>query len=166
GVAYDAIAHGNAIAMVSGGSEAAITDIAMGGFDSMKALSMRNDEPAKTTRPFHKERDGFVLAEGGAILILEELEFARKRGARIYAEFLGYGQSADDYDLVAIDPSGHGVELALARAFGKAGIGAERGDYVNAHGTSTPIGDPAESQALDRVIGAGGHRFAVSSTKS
>jgi len=166
GIAYDAIANGNATAMVSGGSEAAITDIAMGGFDSMKALSTRNDEPTRASRPFDKERDGFVLAEGGAILILEEREFARRRGARIYAEFLGYGQSADAYDLVAVDPSGHGVELALARAFENAGVGADRVDYVNAHGTSTPIGDPAESQALDRVIGAGEHRFAVSSTKS
>jgi 3-oxoacyl-[acyl-carrier-protein] synthase II len=152
--------------MVSGGSEAAIADIAMGGFDSMKAFSTRNDEPTRASRPFDKERDGFVLAEGGAILVLEELEFARKRGARIYAEFLGYGQSADAYDLVAVDPSGQGVELALARAFERSGVRPDHVDYVNAHGTSTPIGDPAESQALDRVIGAGGHRFAVSSTKS
>jgi 3-oxoacyl-[acyl-carrier-protein] synthase II len=166
GVAYDAIAYGNAVAMVAGGSEAAITDIAMGGFDSMRALSTRNDEPTRASRPFDKERDGFVLAEGGAILILEELEFARKRGARIYAEYLGYGQSADAYDLVAVDPTGQGVELALARAFARSGIRPDQVDYVNAHGTSTPIGDPAESQALERVVGAGGHAFAVSSTKS
>ena len=165
-IAYDSIAHGNAIAMVSGGSEAAIADIAMGGFDSMKAFSTRNDEPTKASRPFDKERDGFVLAEGGAILILEELDFARKRGARIYAEFFGYGQSADAYDLVAVDPTGHGVELALSRAFESIGIRSDQVDYVNAHGTSTPMGDLAESQALDRVIGAGGHKFAVSSTKS
>ena len=166
GIAYDLIARGDALAMVGGGSEATITDVAMGGFDSMKALSTRNDEPTKASRPFDAERDGFVLAEGGAILVLEELEFARSRGARIYAELLGYGQSADAHDLVAVDPTGSGVELALARAFKSAGIAPSDVDYVNAHGTSTPIGDPAESKALDRVIGANGHRFAVSSTKS
>jgi 3-oxoacyl-[acyl-carrier-protein] synthase II len=166
GIAYDLIAGGKAVAMVTGGSEATVTDIAMGGFDSMKALSTRNDEPARASRPFDRERDGFVLAEGGAILILEELEFARRRGARIYAELLGYGQSADAHHLVEVDPSGSGVELALERAFANARIAPGDVDYVNAHGTSTPIGDPAESKALERVIGANGHRFAVSSTKS
>jgi 3-oxoacyl-[acyl-carrier-protein] synthase II len=165
-IAYDMIARGDADAMVTGGSEATITDIAMGGFDQMKALSTRNDEPTKASRPFDKERDGFVLAEGGAILILESLELARSRGARIYAELLGYGESADAYDIVAIDPTGGGVELALKRAFAHCGIGPEDVDYVNAHGTSTPIGDPAESQALGRVLGVNGHKFAVSSTKS
>src|SRR6202035_4360536 len=129
---------GSAQAMVSGGFGAAIADIAMGGFDSMRALSTRNDEPTRASRPFDRERDGFVLAEGAGILILEEMEFALKRGARIYAELLGYGQSADAYDLVAVDPSGQGVELALARAFDNSGIGAAQVDYVNAHGTSTP----------------------------
>jgi len=166
GVAYDMIVHGKARAMITGGSEATITDVAMGGFDSMKALSTRNDEPERASRPFDKERDGFVLAEGGAIFVLEELELARSRGARIYAELLGYGESADAYDLVAVDPAGGGVELALTRAFACAGIEPSAVDYVNAHATSTPIGDPAESQALGRVIGAGGHKFAVSSTKS
>jgi len=166
GLAYDFIARGDAVAMVAGGSEATIIDIAMGGFDSMKALSTRNDEPERASRPFDRERDGFVLAEGAAILILEELEFARARGARIYAELLGYGQSADAHDIVAVDPTGSGVELALRRAFASCGITPDRVDYVNAHGTSTPIGDPAESQALGRVIGANGHAFAVSSTKS
>lgn len=165
-VAYSAIAHGEAIAMVAGGSEATITDIAMGGFDQMKALSTRNDEPTKASRPFDRERDGFVLAEGGAILVLEEAEFARKRGAKIYAELLGYGQSADAHDLVAPDPDGSGVELALKRACASAGIAATDVDYVNAHGTSTPVGDPAESQALGRILGVDGHHFAVSSTKS
>jgi 3-oxoacyl-[acyl-carrier-protein] synthase II len=166
GIAYDLIARGDALAMVTGGSEATITDIAMGGFDSMKALSTRNDEPQRASRPFDSERDGFVLAEGGAALILEELEFAKARGARIYAELLGYGQSADAYDLVAVDPTGSGVEMALKRAFASTGIDPSEVDYVNAHGTSTPIGDPAESKALDRIIGANGHAFAVSSTKS
>jgi len=166
GVAYDMIVHGKARAMITGGSEATITDVAMGGFDSMKALSTRNDEPERASRPFDKERDGFVLAEGGAILVLEELELAKSRGARIYAELLGYGESADAYDLVAVDPKGSGVELALTRMFVCAGISPSDVDYVNAHATSTPIGDPAESQALGRVIGANGHKFAVSSTKS
>ena len=166
GLAYDFIARGDALAMIGGGSEATIIDIAMGGFDSMKALSTRNDEPERASRPFDRERDGFVLAEGAAILILEELEFARARGARIYAELLGYGQSADAHDIVAVDPTGSGVELALRRAFASCGITPDQVDYVNAHGTSTPLGDPAESLALGRVIGAGGHAFAVSSTKS
>ncbi len=166
GVAYDMIVSGKARAMITGGSEATVTDVAMGGFDSMKALSTRNDEPTRASRPFDKERDGFVLAEGSAIFVLEELELAKARGARIYAELLGYGESADAYDLVAVDPNGGGVELALRRAFACAGIEAKDVDYVNAHATSTPIGDPAESQALGRVVGADGHAFAVSSTKS
>jgi 3-oxoacyl-[acyl-carrier-protein] synthase II len=107
-----------------------------------------------------------VLGEGSAIFVLEELELAKSRGAHIYAELLGYGESADAYDLVAVDPGGGGVELALHRAFACAGIGPEEVDYVNAHATSTPIGDPAESKALGRVIGINGHKFAVSSTKS
>ncbi len=165
-VAYDLIVHGKAHAMITGGSEATITDVAMGGFDSMKALSTRNDEPARASRPFDRERDGFVLAEGSAIFVLEELELAKSRGARIYAELLGYGQSADAYDLVAVDPSGSGVELALRRAFACSHVEPSQVDYINAHATSTPIGDPAESQALGRIVGANGHAFAVSSTKS
>ncbi|MGH7728021.1 MAG: beta-ketoacyl-ACP synthase II [Vulcanimicrobiaceae bacterium] len=165
-IAFDFIARGEALAMVTGGSEATVTDVAMGGFDVMRALSTRNDQPTKASRPFDRERDGFVLAEGGAILILEELEFARGRGVHIYAEMLGYGQSADAHHLVEVDPTGGGVELALRRSFASAGISPNEIDYVNAHATSTPIGDPAESKALERVIGAGGHRFAVSSTKS
>jgi 3-oxoacyl-[acyl-carrier-protein] synthase II len=164
--AYDFIAHGNATAMVTGGAEATIMDVAVGGFCSMKALSTRNDEPTRASRPFDNERDGFVIAEGGATLVLEELEFARARGARIYAEVLGHGRSGDSYDLVAVDPTGSGVELALRRAFAGAGIKPSEVDYVNAHGTSTPIGDPAESKALASIIGADGHTFAVSSTKS
>jgi 3-oxoacyl-[acyl-carrier-protein] synthase II len=165
-VAYQTIAQGEAIAMLAGGAEATITDVAMGGFCSMKAMSTRNDEPQKASRPFDRERDGFVMAEGGAILVLEEREFALARGARIYAELLGYGQSADAYDLVAVDPSGTGVELALRRALRNARISPTDVDYVNAHGTSTPIGDPAESNAVNAILGVEGHRFAVSSTKS
>jgi 3-oxoacyl-[acyl-carrier-protein] synthase II len=166
GVAYDMMQAGKVQAMITGGSEATIIDCAMGGFDSMKALSTRNDDPERASRPFDNERDGFVLAEGGAIFVLEELEFAKARGAKIYGEILGYGESADAYDLVAVDPDGGGVELALKRMFASSGIRPDQVDYVNAHATSTPIGDPAESQALGRVIGANGHKFAVSSTKS
>lgn len=165
-VAYQTIAHGQAVAMLAGGAEATITDVAMGGFCSMKAMSTRNDEPEKASRPFDRERDGFVMAEGGAILVFEEREFALARGARIYAEVLGYGQSADAYDLVAVDPTGTGVELALRRALRNAHVSPAEVDYVNAHGTSTPIGDPAESNAVGAILGVAGHRFAVSSTKS
>lgn len=164
--AYDFISRGNAIAMVTGGAEAAIMDVAVGGFCSMKALSTRNDEPTRASRPFDKDRDGFVMAEGAATLVLEELEFARARGARIYAELLGHGRSGDAYDLVAVDPTGSGVELALRRAFAGSGVKPTEVDYVNAHGTSTPIGDPAESKALESILGVDGHAFAVSSTKS
>jgi len=166
GVAYEMISTGAARAMITGGCEATITDVAMGGFDSMKALSTRNDAPEKASRPFDAQRDGFVLAEGGAVFVFEERELAMARGARVYAEVLGYGQSADAHDLVAVDPSGCGVELALERAFARSGIRPDQIDYVNAHATSTPIGDPAESQAIGRVIGANCHAFAVSSTKS
>lgn len=164
--AFDAIAHGGMLAMVAGGAEAAVADISMGGFCSMKALSTRNDEPERASRPFDRERDGFVMAEGAGILVLEEREFAMGRGARIYGELLGHGQSADAYNLVAVHPEGLGVELALGRALAHAGIVASDVDYVNAHGTSTPIGDPAECAAVMRVIGANGHAFAMSSTKS
>jgi 3-oxoacyl-[acyl-carrier-protein] synthase II len=164
--AYDFIAQGNAVAMTTGGAEATIMDVAVGGFCSMKAMSTRNDEPERASRPFDKDRDGFVMSEGGATLVLEELEFARARGARIYAEVLGHGRSGDSYDLVAVDPAGAGVELALRRAFAGSGIKPTDVDYVNAHGTSTPIGDPAESKALQNILGVDGHTFAVSSTKS
>ena len=165
-VAYEHIARGDYAAVVTGGAEATISDIAMGGFCSMKALSTRNDEPERASRPFDRERDGFVLAEGGAILVLEELESAKRRGARIYAEMLGHGQSADAYNLVAVDPSGSGVELALARALVNAAIAPPDVDYINAHGTSTPIGDPAESRAIENVFGEAASGLAVSSTKS
>jgi 3-oxoacyl-[acyl-carrier-protein] synthase II len=164
--AYASIALGEARAMITGGSEATVTDITVGGFCSMKALSTRNEEPQRASRPFDRERDGFVLAEGGAIMVLEELESARARGAKIYAEILGYGQSADAYNLVAVDPTGNGVELALTRALQSAGIHPADVDYINAHGTSTPIGDPAESKAIENIFGESARKLAVSSTKS
>src|SRR5580698_2661010 len=164
--AYNAITYGDAIAMVAGGSEATVSPLAIGGFSSMRAMSTRNDDPTRASRPFDRERDGFVLGEGAGVLVLEEYESAKKRGARIYCEMLGYGQSADAYDLVAVDPDGAGVMLALTRAFEKSGISPADVDYVNAHGTSTPIGDPAESKAIEKAFGEHATRIAVSSTKS
>ncbi|HET9394108.1 MAG TPA: beta-ketoacyl-ACP synthase II [Candidatus Rubrimentiphilum sp.] len=163
--AYNFIQVGDAPVMIAGGTEATISPLAVGGFCSMKALSTRNDEPTKASRPFDKERDGFVLAEGAGILVLEEYEHAKARGAKIYCEMIGYGQSADAYNLVAPDPESLGVELALTRSFEHAGIKPDDVDYINAHGTSTPQGDVAESQAIERVFGAD-TRVAVSSTKS
>ncbi len=163
--AYNFIANGDAVAMIAGGTEATISPLAVGGFCSMKALSTRNDEPAKASRPFDKERDGFVLGEGAGIFVLEEYEHAQARGAKIYCELLGYGQSADAYNLVAPDPESCGVELALRRALAKSGLKPGDVDYINAHGTSTQQGDVAESQAIERVFGPDA-RVAVSSTKS
>jgi 3-oxoacyl-[acyl-carrier-protein] synthase II len=163
--AYNAVAYGDATAMITGGSEACISPLAVGGFCSMKAMSTRNDEPAKASRPFDKERDGFVLGEGAGILIFEEYEHAKARGAKIYAEVLGYGQSADAYNIVAPDPTGGGVELALRRALESASVAPGDVDYINAHGTSTPLGDAGESHAIQAVFGKD-TKVAVSSTKS
>jgi 3-oxoacyl-[acyl-carrier-protein] synthase II len=165
-VAFDKIALGQAIAIVTGGSEATVMPTAMGGFDSMKALSRRNDEPERASRPFDLQRDGFVLGEGSAILVLEEREFALARGARIYAEVLGYGQSGDAYHIAQPDPESQGVILAMRRALENSGIAKESVGYVNAHGTSTPLGDLAESQAIETVFGEHAAKLAVSSTKS
>jgi 3-oxoacyl-[acyl-carrier-protein] synthase II len=165
-IAYDKIVAGQAIAIVAGGSEATILATAMGGFDSMKALSRHNDEPEKASRPFDVGRDGFVLGEGAAILILEEREFAIGRGARIYCEILGYGQSADAYHIAQPDPESKGVISALRRSLAKAAIDPARVGYFNAHGTSTPLGDAAESQAIETVFGDHARKLAVSSTKS
>jgi 3-oxoacyl-[acyl-carrier-protein] synthase II len=164
--AYNAVAYGDAIAMITGGSEATVSPLAIGGFSSMRAMSTRNDDPSRASRPFDRERDGFVLGEGAGILVLEEYEHARARGARIYCEVLGYGQSSDAYDLVAPDPDGNGVRLAFARAFKSAGIEPSDVDYINAHGTSTPVGDPAESKAIETTFGEHAFHIGVSSTKS
>ena len=164
--AYSLVAHGEARAVVTGGCESTVGDVAMGGFCNMKALSTRNDEPTRASRPFDRDRDGFVLSEGGAILIFEEYESAVNRGAKIYAEVLGYGQSADAHDIVAVDPTGSGVELAIRRSLKSAGVSIDDVDYINAHGTSTPIGDPAESKAIEKVFGERAKHIAVSSTKS
>ncbi len=163
--AYNYIAAGLTPMMVAGGSEATISPLAVGGFCSMKAMSTRNDDVQHASRPFDKERDGFVLGEGAGIVVLEDYEHADARGARIYCELYGYGQSADAYNLVAPDPDSRGVELALGRALTHARVSASDVDYINAHGTSTPQGDVAESQAIQRVFGAE-TKVAVSSTKS
>ncbi|HEX3550592.1 MAG TPA: beta-ketoacyl-ACP synthase II [Candidatus Elarobacter sp.] len=167
-IAFDKIVLGEAVAIVTGGSEAAVIPTAMGGFSSMKAMSTRNDDPQRASRPFDKERDGFVLGEGAGVVIFEEREHALARGAKIYAEVLGYGQSADAYHIAQPDPESKGVVLAMERALAQSGIAPERVGYINAHGTSTPLGDAAESQAIERVFGehATSGNLAVSSTKS
>ncbi|MBV9440403.1 MAG: beta-ketoacyl-ACP synthase II [Candidatus Eremiobacteraeota bacterium] len=165
--AFDKIVLGEAVAVVAGGSEATVIPSAMGGFCTMKAMSTRNDEPQRASRPFDKERDGFVLGEGSGILVLEDRDFALSRGARIYAEMLGYGQSADAYHIAQPDPASQGVILAMERALQRSGVRPEQVGYVNAHGTSTPLGDTAESQAIERVFGEHARTgLAVSSTKS
>jgi 3-oxoacyl-[acyl-carrier-protein] synthase II len=166
GEALMAIRRGACDAVIAGGTEATITPMALGGFCSMKALSTRNDDPAGASRPFDKDRDGFVMGEGGAILILEELETARKRGAKIYAELCGYGASADAYHVTAPAPGGEGAVRCMQAAIDDAGIRAEDVDYVNAHGTSTPYNDLYETMAIKTVFKAHTSRLMVSSTKS
>ena len=162
------ILHGDADAMIAGGSEAAVTPMSVGGFAAMRALSTRNDEPARASRPFDKDRDGFVIGEGAGILILEELEFARARGAKILAEVIGYGMSADAYHMTAIAPQGNGAQRSMRAALRDAGIQPEEVGYVNAHATSTPAGDGNESLAIEQVFGehALSHTLKISGTKS
>jgi 3-oxoacyl-[acyl-carrier-protein] synthase II len=166
GDALKVIQRGDADVIVTGGTEAAITPISVAGFCSMKALSTRNDEPEKASRPFEKDRDGFVIGEGSGILILEEYEHARKRGARIYAEVAGYGASADAYHITAPAPGGAGAALAMTRAIEDAGITPDRIDYINAHGTSTGYNDKFETEAIKSVFKDRAGKVAVSSTKS
>jgi 3-oxoacyl-[acyl-carrier-protein] synthase II len=162
------IMHGDADVMIAGGSEAAVTSLSVGGFAAMRALSTRNDEPEKASRPFDKDRDGFVIGEGAGIVILEELEFARKRGAKILAEVIGYGMSADAYHMTGIAPEGAGAQRSMRAALNDAGIAPEEVGYVNAHATSTPAGDGNESQAIEVVFGeqALSGKLKVSGTKS
>ncbi len=166
GVSYRLIREGEADIIISGGAEAAITPLALAGFCSMKALSTRNDEPEKASRPFDKERDGFVMAEGAGILILEELEHAKKRGAKIYAEIIGFGMSADAHHITAPDPEGEGARKAMEFAIADAGIKPEEVDYINAHGTSTPLNDKLETLAIKKLFGEHAYKLAISSNKS
>ncbi|HME80440.1 MAG TPA: beta-ketoacyl-ACP synthase II [Candidatus Eremiobacteraceae bacterium] len=166
GEAYRSVQLGEADAMICGGSEAPISPLAVAGFCAMRALSTRNDSPATASRPFDKERDGFVMAEGGGALMIEELEHARRRDARIYAELVGYGTSSDAYHMVQPDPDARGVTLAMQRALRDAGIEPSDVDYINAHATSTDLGDIAETQAIHRVFGERAKTLAVSSNKS
>lgn len=166
GEAYRYIKEGRADVMVTGGSEAVITPLALGGFCSMRALSTRNDEPEKASRPFELNRDGFVMGEGSGILILEELERAIQRNAPIHAEMVGYGSSADAYHISAPDPDGKGAATCMKAALADAGIRPEDVDYINAHGTSTKLNDLAENKAIKAVFGEYAYKLAVSSTKS
>ena len=166
GTAFHLIQRGLADVMFAGGTEAAVSPLCIGSFAAMKALSTRNDDPKGASRPFDRDRDGFVLAEGGAVLILEDLEHARKRGARIYAEVLAFGSSGDASHIAAPDEEGSGAASAMRAALAEAEIAPDAIDYINAHGTSTPLGDAAEVQAVKRLFGDHAKRVVMSSTKS
>ncbi len=166
GDSFRLIQRGDAVAMICGGTEAAVTPMGVGGFAAMRALSTRNDEPQRASRPWDKDRDGFVVGEGAGILVLEELEFAKARGANIQAELVGYGMSADAFHLTAPPDDGDGAFRVMRNAMKDAGLKPEQIDYINAHGTSTDVGDRAETMAIKRAFGEHAYKVAVSSTKS
>ncbi len=166
GEAYEIIKRGDADVMIAGGSEAAITPMGVGGFAAMRALSTRNDEPQRASRPFDKDRDGFVMGEGSGICILETLESAQKRGASIYCELVGYGLTSDAYHLTGQPEEAHGAIRSMTIALRKAGIAPHQVDYINAHGTSTPINDPTETRGVKTLFGEHAYKLAMSSTKS
>lgn len=168
GDAFRSIQYGDADIMITGGCEATICDVGIGAFTSARTLSKRNDEPEKASRPYDKDRDGFVMSEGAGVLVLEEYEHAKARGAKIYAEIVGYGQTADAYDMVAPDPEGKGATMAMKLALKDANLDPKNVQYINSHGTSTGLGDIAESQAIARVFGdlETNKNLLVSSTKS
>jgi 3-oxoacyl-[acyl-carrier-protein] synthase II len=166
GEAFRLIRLGEQDAVIAGGAEAALTPLGLGGFIALKAVSSRNDEPAKASRPFDRNRDGFVMSEGAGILVLEELENAKKRGAKIYAEVIGYGANADAHHMTAPSPAGEGATRCMRLALRSGNIDPLEVDYINAHGTSTPYNDATETQAIKRVFGEHAARLAVSSTKS
>ena len=166
GNSFKIIQEGRADAMITGGTEAVITPTCIAGFNAMKALSTRNDEPQKASRPFDRDRDGFVVGEGSGILILEALEHALQRGARIYAEFIGYGMTGDGYHITSPPPDGDGAARCMAAALEDAGISYDSVDYINAHGTSTPLNDLYETRAIKTVFKEHAQSLAISSTKS
>lgn len=166
GEAFRSVAYGDSDIVITGGTESVICPLAVGGFSSMKALSTRNDDPPSASRPFDLERDGFVIAEGSGILILEELEHARSRGAEIYAEMAGYGQSSDAYHIAAPPENGEGGARCMKRALNDAGMNPEDIDYINAHGTSTPLNDRCETAAVKTVFKDHAYKLCLSSTKS
>jgi 3-oxoacyl-[acyl-carrier-protein] synthase II len=166
GESFKIISRGAADAMITGGTEAVLTPLALGGFISMKSLSTRNDEPQKASRPFDKERDGFIISEGGGIIILEELNHALDRGAHIYAEIIGYGMSSDGYHVAAPDPDGKGASACMKEALKDANIEPTQIDCINAHGTSTPLNDLSETKGIKSVFGDYAYTLPVSSTKS
>ncbi len=166
GDAFRAIVYGDAEAIIAGGAEANITPLTVGGFNAMKALSTRNGEPEKACRPFEKNRDGFVVAEGAGIVILEELEFALKRGSKIYGELVGYGYTGDAYHITAPPPDGEGAARCMRMAIKDAGLRPEDIEYINAHGTSTPLNDLTETRAIRTVFGEHAKKLPISATKS
>jgi 3-oxoacyl-[acyl-carrier-protein] synthase II len=166
GESWRIIKFGDADIFLSGGSEAAIVEIGVAGFSAMKALSRRNDEPERASRPFDRDRDGFVMSEGAGVVVVEELEHAKARGARIYCEIAGYGLSADAYHMTAPPPDGEGAARAMQLALDCAGISPEEVDYINAHATSTDIGDVCETKAIKKVFGDYAHKLSISATKS
>jgi len=166
GDSYEIVKRGDADAMIAGGSEAAITPMSVGGFGQLRALSTRNDEPEKASRPFDKDRDGFIIGEGAGVLILEELEHAKRRGATIYAEVVGYGMSGDAYHMTAPSEDADGARRVMAMAIRKAGITPDQVDYINAHGTSTPYNDKLETLAIKNCFGEHARKLVISSTKS
>lgn len=166
GLAYDFIANGQAEYALCGGAEAPVVEMGVGGFNAIKAMSTRNDDPATASRPFDKERDGFVLGEGSGILFLETYESAVERGARIYAEIVSYGFSADAYHITAPDPNGNGVKLAMINALKMANIKPDEVQHINMHGTSTPLGDIAETNSIKKVFGDHAYKMHLNSTKS
>jgi len=166
GDAFEIIKRGSAKAMLAGGSEAAITPLGMAGFSNMNALSARNDDPEKASRPFDRDRDGFVMGEGGAVLILEDLEYAISRDAKIYCEMFGYGLSGEAYHITALEETGMNVIRCIRNCLGEGGISLDEVDYINAHGTSTPLNDIVESNAIEKCFSSSTDKINISSTKS
>jgi len=166
GDAFEIISRGDANAMIAGGSEACVTAMGVGGFGAMRALSTRNDEPERASRPFDHERDGFIIGEGAGVLVLEDLESARRRGARVYAELIGYGMSGDAYHISAPSEDGDGAVRVMSQALKRGRVHLHEVDYINAHGTSTPHNDRLETLAIKKCFGEHARKVAISSTKS